>query len=149
MKILRHPFSQLCCQVSWMQQVVLQCPWQCYVFPHCQSSCPSQTQGSPTPPTIHPRRHGTRMLQLWYKECLPTRIHSGQVRYGCCASVPSTLRCYSFLQRHELGYFEMATSYRRSFIPPLACICSHRRRATPSPTLDSTHDRQVGGNVEG
>jgi hypothetical protein len=55
----------------------------------------------------------------------PTRLLS-----FCAAN----LALNSLLEGHELGYFEMATSYRRPFISTVACICSYRCRAASCQT---------------
>lgn len=148
LKLLWDPFSKLCRQVLGMYKVVLQRSWQCYLLSHCQSPCPCQTQGSPTPPTFAPGRYRTRMLQLWYKECLPPRFYSCKVRYRCSPPLPPAMRLYTILEGYELGYFQVATSYRRPIVPPMACVCPYRRRAVARKTPYTSYDCQVGGDVE-
>jgi len=89
------------------------------------------------------------MLQLWYKECVSTWLHPCKVRHGRCPPLPPTLRLDAVLKGYELGYFKMATTYRRPIVLALACIRTYRCRAASRATLDPTNDCKVGGDVEG
>ena len=50
------------------------------------------------------------MLQLWYEECVPTGIHSGEVGYCGGVTLPPAMRSDAFIEGYELGHFEMAAS---------------------------------------
>lgn len=50
------------------------------------------------------------MLQLWHQERFSPRLHPRSIRHGRCPSLPAALRLDAFIERYELGYFEVAAA---------------------------------------
>jgi hypothetical protein len=94
--------------MPWMQQMVLQRAWQCFIFTHRKSLGPCQAQGSSVTPSVYPGRYCSGVLQLWNQECLPLRIHSCKIRHSRGSSLQTAVRFDTFVQRYELGYISLA-----------------------------------------